>query len=244
MSEPLVSVIISTYNRYKYMLNALNSVLNQTYTNIEVIIVNDYSSQEEYNSFDISDSRIQIIHLNKETNSRAMCGFPSCGYVKTIGMKKASGYYIAFLDDDDVWLPHKLETQIKAMKLTGCKMSCTESLTGKGPYSSDVKYPLYNKERNFKDINAIFRGALSKGFPPIWDYNFIKVHNCIIGSSFIVERELIESVGYKLSIRMGLGRGSEDYDCWLKMFSKGEKCVYIYQPCIFYDEGHGSGRDY
>ncbi len=244
MSNPLISVIIPTYNRYKYMLNAVQSVLDQTYSTIEVIVINDHSSQEDYYIHEFSDSRVKIIHLNKETNSRSVCGFPSVGYVRTIGMKASTGNYISFLDDDDVWLPHKLETQLKVMQLTGCKMSCTEALTGKGPYSNDSKYSLFNKEKNFKDINAIFRGALSKGFPPIWDYNFIKIHNCIITSSFMVERKLIESIDYMQPIRMGQGRASEDYDCWLKMFAKGEKCVYIYQPCIFYDEGHGAGSNY
>lgn len=244
MQDIVVSVIIPTYNRYTYLLNAVNSVLNQTYTNTEIIIVNDFSSQGEYNSLDISDSRVKIINLDKETNSRVVCGFPSVGYVRTIGMKNSTGQYIAFLDDDDIWLQNKLELQLKVMKLTGCKMSCTEALTGKGPYSSDSKYQLYNKERNFNDINAIFRGGLSRGFPPIWDYTFIKVHNCIITSSFIVEKELIKSIDFMQPIRMGQGKASEDYDCWLKMFAKGEKCAYIYKPCIFYDEGHGTGSNY
>jgi len=244
MDIPLVSIIIPTYNRYKYMLNALNSVLNQTHENTEIIVVNDYSSQEEYSSFTVADSRVKLINLDKDTNSRIVCGFPSVGYVRTVGMKNSTGEYIAFLDDDDIWLPNKLELQLKVMKLTGCKMCCTEALTGKGPYSKDVKYPLFNKERNFNDINAIFRGGLSRGFPPIWDYNFIKIHNCIITSSFIVEKSLIESVGFMPPIRMGQGRASEDYDCWLRMFAKGEKCAYIYQPCIFYDEGHGAGSNY
>lgn len=242
--NPLISVIIPTYNRYTYMLNAVNSVLNQTYSNIEVIIVNDNSSDEDYYTYDCSDNRVNIIHLNKGNNSRNLYGFPSVGYVRTVGMKASTGDYIAFLDDDDIWLPNKLDVQLKAMQLTNCKMSCTEALTGRGPYSIDVKYPLFNKEINFKDINAIFRGTISKGFPSIWDYNFIKIHNCIITSSFIVERKLIESIDYMQPIRMGQGRASEDYDCWLKMFAKGEKCVYIYQPCIFYDEAHGTGRDY
>lgn len=244
MQDIVVSVIIPTYNRYTYLLNAVNSVLNQTYTNTEIIIVNDFSSQGEYNSLDISDSRVKIINLDKETNSRVVCGFPSVGYVRTIGIKNSTGQYIAFLDDDDIWLPNKLELQLKVMKLTGCKICCTEALTGKGPYSNDVKYQLYNKERNFNDINSIFRGALSKGFPPIWDYAFIKVHNCIITSSFIVEKELIKSIDFMQPIRMGQGKASEDYDCWLKMFAKGEKCAYIYKPCIFYDEGHGTGSNY
>ena len=65
-----VSVIIPTYNRFKYLLNAIESVVNQTHKDIEVIVVNDCSTEEEYYSFDFNSKfgeKLRIIHLDKNT---------------------------------------------------------------------------------------------------------------------------------------------------------------------------------
>ena len=68
-----VSVIIPTYNRFKYLLNAIESVVNQTHKDIEVIVVNDCSTEEEYYSFDFNSKfgeKLRIIHLDKNTITR------------------------------------------------------------------------------------------------------------------------------------------------------------------------------
>ena len=233
-----VSVIIPTYNRFKYLLNAIDSVQKQTYPNIEIIVVNDHSSDENYYTH-VFDEKIKVIHLDISGNSRAVCGFPSVGYVRTVGMKEATGKYIAFLDDDDIWFPNKILAQLIAMEKTNTQMSCCEAVTGKGPYDVKQKYIKYNSELHFNELNRIFRGYLTNGFPFIWDFNFMQVHNCIITSSFLVETELIKSIGYMPAIPMGAGRASEDYVCWLNIFKTGAKCVYVNEPFMFYDDGHG-----
>ena len=63
-----VSVIIPTYNRFSYLLNAINSIKEQTYSNIEIIVVNDCSTQKEYYEHDWSD--IKIIHLEKNSKDK------------------------------------------------------------------------------------------------------------------------------------------------------------------------------
>ena len=62
IKEPLVSVVIPTYNRFEYLLDAIQSVKNQTYSNIEIIVVNDCSTQEQYYSFDFGSS-VKIYYL-------------------------------------------------------------------------------------------------------------------------------------------------------------------------------------
>ena len=76
-----------------------------------------------------------------------MFGHASAGYVRTIGMKEAKGEYIAFLDDDDIWFPTKLEKQISAMDRTNCGMSSTEGLIGKKNerYNENKRYKRYNR---------------------------------------------------------------------------------------------------
>ena len=71
MDVDKVSVIIPTYNRFNYLMNTIRSIKLQTYKNIEIIVVNDCSTQEEYYEYDWND--IKIIHLN--TNSKEIFGF-------------------------------------------------------------------------------------------------------------------------------------------------------------------------
>lgn len=106
---PLVSVIIPTYNRSDRILRAIESVLHQTYENIEVIIVDDCSSDdtaETIKQFALSDSRIKYFCLDQNSG-------PS--KARNVGAEKASGEYIAFHDDDDEWFFDKLDFQMSLM---------------------------------------------------------------------------------------------------------------------------------
>lgn len=102
-----VSAIITTHNRCECLKAAIRSVLNQTYKNIELIIVNDASTDntEEYLK-SIQSDEIQIINIKKEESRGG-------NHARNKGILAATGYYIAFLDDDDVWLEEKIEKQVK-----------------------------------------------------------------------------------------------------------------------------------
>jgi glycosyltransferase involved in cell wall biosynthesis len=121
-----VSVIIPTYNRFKYLLNTIKSVKEQTYPNIEIIVVNDKSIEKEYYDYDWDSNNIKIIHLEK--NTKDIFGYTCTNFVRNKGIELSSGRYIAFCDDDDIWFPNKIEMQLKAMQETGCKMSSTDGL--------------------------------------------------------------------------------------------------------------------
>ena len=88
MSE-LISVIIPTYNRYTYLLKTLESVKNQTHKNIEIIVVNDGSSQEEYYQNKLEG----CIVLNMDKNSKQRFGHSPGGFQRSMGMKIASLKY-------------------------------------------------------------------------------------------------------------------------------------------------------
>jgi teichuronic acid biosynthesis glycosyltransferase TuaG len=133
-----VSVVIPTYNRFKYLLNTIKSVKEQTYTNIEIIVVNDKSIQKEYYGYDWESNDIKIIHLEK--NSKEIFGYACAGFVRNEGIKLSSGKYIAFCDDDDIWFPNKIEKQLIAMQETGCKMSSSDGLIGKGIFNPTNSY--------------------------------------------------------------------------------------------------------
>ena len=106
----LVSVIIPTYNRAGLIARSAQSVLNQTYDNLELIIVDDGSSDDTEDVVKkLNDSRVIYI---KQTNQGACAA-------RNNGIARARGELIAFQDSDDVWHDDKLERQIKTMKETG-----------------------------------------------------------------------------------------------------------------------------
>ena len=136
-----VSVIIPTYNRFKYLLNTIKSVKAQTYLNIEIIVINDKSTEKEYYDYDWESNNIKIIHLEK--NSKEIFGYACAGFVRNKGIELSSGKYIAFCDDDDIWFPNKIELQLKSMQETGCKMSSSDGLIGNGIFNPTKSYKKY-----------------------------------------------------------------------------------------------------
>jgi len=239
-SSPLVSVVIPTFNRFFFLLHAIRSVVGQTYGNLEIVVVNDRSTAGEYYKYDFGQFRnLSIVHL--EQNSKAVVGHACAALVRNHGMQAATGKYIAFLDDDDVWLPEKLTLQIGKMEKTGRGMSCTEGYLGKGVYEPWKKHPRYLEE-GFKGVlQEIYKntGYLKPDFPDVWTRDFLQIHNCCITSTVVVRRELMEQAGY-----MALKRnGEEDYDCWLKILNLTD-CDYLREPCAYYDAAHGHGNNY
>lgn len=107
-SQSKVSVIIPTYNRLSLLKKAIESVLTQTYTNFEIVVIDDGSSDgtREY-LLSLNDPRIKSILLYTNRGPNA---------ARNAGIRKAEGRYIAFLDDDDEWLSDKLEKQVNIFK--------------------------------------------------------------------------------------------------------------------------------
>ena len=234
-----VSVIISTYNRFKYLMNTIKSVKEQTYENIEIIVINDCSTENEYYKYDWKDNNIIIIHLTK--NSKTIFGHACAGFVRNKGIEISSGKYIAFCDDDDIWFPRKIEIQIREMNHSGCKLSSTDGLIGSGIYDNTKKYKKYNSEYYYESIINSYKNTnlLNNGIPNIWDLSFIKIHNCIICSSVVIEKTILDKIGNMRNLK----NGQEDYDCWLRALEY-TNCVYIEEICFYYDLGHGYGQKY
>lgn len=140
-----VSVVISTFNRFNFLLKAIESAKSQTYKNIEIIVVNDGSTQKEYYEHKWEDDdKVKIVHLEK--NTKELFGFPCPGYVRNKGIENSTGKYVAFCDDDDMWFPSKIQLQLDAMKASGCRMSCTEGLYGYGLRDPSRTYKKFNTE--------------------------------------------------------------------------------------------------
>jgi len=108
MNNPFFTVVIPTHNRWNLLKRAIESVLNQTFENFELIIVDDHST-DDTNSVvsSFSDPRVQYF-INHRTKG-------ACG-ARNVGIFSAKGEWVAFLDDDDVWLPEKLKYQYELIQ--------------------------------------------------------------------------------------------------------------------------------
>lgn len=202
--KPLVSVIITTFNRSELVKKAIDSVLNQTYMNFELIVVDDCSTdhtKEAVNSF--SDDRITYIQhaMNKGEGSR------------NSGLECVRGDYVAFLDDDDEWFKDKLELQVDLLSAKPANIGVVH--TGRVLYYTsteeevvDVKHRL-----DFCD-NALEDLAIDNG---------------ICTSTVMVRRQCLDQVGYFDETFPYC----QDYDMWIRL-AEGYQFTYIHKPLIRY----------
>lgn len=137
MKPPMASIIMPVYNSEKFMSAAIESVLCQTYSDWELVIIDDGSSdhsKEIATKFSLRDQRITIVHNEQ-----------NLGIAKTRnrGIERVTGKYVAFLDSDDLWLPNKLEEQLAIMEKNNIDFSCSSY------FVCDENGAILN-ERNFR----------------------------------------------------------------------------------------------
>ena len=168
--KPLISVIMSTYCRARVISNAINSILNQTFDNFELIIIDDGSkdgTKEIIENFAMRDERIRWVRF--ESNS----GTPAIRYNQ--GMSLAKGAYIAFMFDDDEFYPTALETLYKFM---------LENL------ECGMVYGL----ADYIDIRN--NSFIGKGFGAQWDFaKLVQQGNYLCNLSVLIKKEVIDDVG-------------------------------------------------
>ena len=199
---PRVSIIIPTHNRSELLSNTISSVLNQTLKDFEIIVVDDHSTDNTPNVVkSFNDTRIRYV-LNDGINS----GPSVC---RNLGISNASGEYIAFLDDDDEWLPKKLQTQIDVLDKSDQKVGCIYS-----------KVIVIDKKtgKNISDYSGIIK---KKG-------NLLSqliIRNPIHTSTLLIRRSCIDCVG-KFDEKM---RYMEDRDLWIRLAMHYE-FEYIDEP--------------
>lgn len=164
--EPiLISVIMPARNSERFIETAINSVINQTYTNWELLVINDNSSDHTADivkQFVNTDSRV-VLFENEQCFGVAM--------TRIKGIQNAKGQYIAFLDSDDQWICTKLSTQIEFLKKTGSKFVFSGS--------------------SYMDANGdIFNWVFN--VPCEVRYKDLLKQNVISNSSVVIEKKLVE----------------------------------------------------
>ena len=210
--NPLVSIIIPTYNRAEDLKRALQSVFDQTFTNWEVVIVDNHS-------VDDTDSLIKSFNNQKiklfKIHNRGIISAS-----RNLGLKHALGEYIAFLDSDDWWLPKKLEESIKYM------------IQGADIVYHDLFYVTKSDQRfNWRRV----RGRKLKS--PVF-YDLLESGNALPNSSVVVRKKLLNEIkGLSEDKDMV---SSEDYDAWLRIARISEKFQKIPDVLGFYWAGGGN----
>ena len=188
---PKVSVVITTYNYGHLIGETLSSVFAQTFDDFEVIVVDDASTD---NTREVM-AHYACPRLRCITHSESQRSWPSASRNEAI--HAASGQYIAFIDADDLWLPHKLELQIK----------CFESNPAHGMVYCDVE--------DFEHPSGRSLGRISDGvYLPAGDILVpLLISNCILSPSPVVRCAVFEEVGlWDERIRK-----CEDWDLWLRI---------------------------
>ena len=111
--KEIISIVMPTFNVEEYVGDAIESIINQTYTNWELLITDDCSTDNTVdiiNSYVKIDSRIKLFCLDKNSGA---------GVARNNSIEKANGRYISFCDSDDWWYPYKLDVQYNFMKIKG-----------------------------------------------------------------------------------------------------------------------------
>jgi glycosyltransferase involved in cell wall biosynthesis len=186
--KPQVSVVVPTYNRGGFIRETIESVLMQTYADFEVIVVDDGSTDGTAEIIStIVDDRI---HYHWQENS----GLPA--RARNVALSAARGRYVAFLDSDDLWLPEKLESQIR----------CFAAHPDAGLVYCDAMYFGQTASHGRSLIRGMLEGNIFDG---------LLVRNRIPALTAVVRRECLDSVG-QFSEEPAL-RSAEDYHLWLRI---------------------------
>lgn len=208
MNTPLVSVIITTYNREKYLDEAISSVINQTFKNFEILVIDDGSKQNYAENICNKYKDCYYFFKNNGGVSSA----------RNYGIRKSKGTYIAFLDDDDYWKPNKLEKQVKLLsKYTDvdCIHSSLEVIDEAGKRLN--KNLGATKQKAHKRSGFVFWNALG-----VW---LVKASTPLIRKKVFTKGLLFDE-----SLEVG-----EDTDFYQRMFYK-HKVLYINEPLAYYRE--------
>ncbi|AZZ91404.1 glycosyltransferase [Hahella sp. KA22] len=212
---PLVSVIMPVYNREKTVAQAIESVLAQSFTDFELIVVDDGStdrSAEVVKGFS-QDVRVRY-HLQENS------GRPSLA--RNSGLKLARGQWVAFLDSDDRWTPTKLERQIALLEQCAAQgVSLDLVISDYEVMESEVvKHSSFFKAYS---VNKRLAGAVEQSFPDGWTYRQRPFLQALYGLGFaatqavLVRRSLLERVGGFDSELVF----AEDNDLWMTISEQG-----------------------
>ena len=193
----LVSVVIPSYNHAHFLMQTLQSVIDQTYTNWEALVIDNHSEDNTdsvVNSF--KDTRIKLLKINNGGVIAAS---------RNLGIQHAQGEWVAFLDSDDYWKEDKLEICADFLNKNNQYVGICHSEDWSSKDNKFIKN--YGPEKNFT-----FKRLLTKG-------------NCISLSAMVVKKSIIVDVNNFSENTEFIT--AEDYDLWLKLSKRGHRIKFI-----------------
>ncbi len=211
----MISVVIPLYNKEQSIVTTLHTILNQTYQDFEIIIVDDGSTDHSVKEVaKMLDPRIRLIHQSNAGVSAA----------RNRGIEEARGEYIAFLDADDEWKPDYLKTQYElTLKYPGCSVFASnyEFKDTQGTVT-----PTIIRKLSFKGVDGILSNyfeVASCSNPPLWT------------SAVMVKKSAIQSIGgFPIGIKSG-----EDLLTWARLARRYSIAFYTIPLATFiFDKQH------
>ena len=203
---PLISVVMSCYNRQNYVAQAIESILNQTYTNFEFIIIDDCSTDNTYKiikKYVKRDKR--IIALRNKVNKGIV-------YALNRGLKLAKGKYIARMDDDDISLPQRFEKQVRYMQTNPDVVVLGSDV--KSFCDEDKDYRSWVDAFDADELALILNFKCSISHP-----------NVMIRKDFLDKHSLSYLKEYEFA---------EDYALWAQVMLKGGKIENLKEPLLLH----------
>lgn len=204
--NPLVSVIIPVYNGEKYIEECLRSVYQQSYHRIEIILIDDGSTDNSLNLINQFPGEKKVISQQNTDVSQA----------RNVGIQNADGQFIAFLDQDDVWENAKLEKQVHAFR---------ENPDTDLVFTDSFKFNDKGDRRHPRDKHEIASRLNDQNL-----FSTLVRKNILMPSAVMIKKESIEKAGLFDSSFKTCG----DYEMWLRMAAMGMKFKYLPEPLALY----------
>jgi len=205
---PLVSIVIPAYNVAPYIGETLRSVFAQTFTDFEVIVINDGSPDTQEFERVLAPFRERIRYLKQENRGASAA--------RNAGLRAARGEFVGFLDADDLWLPNYLEDQLAVIRERNCDLVCADALiVGESP-----------------DAGRTYFETVMEAAPPkeVTFLDLLSGERSLITSGVLARREHVLEVGLfdeKL-------RNAQDFDLWLRLARRGSRLAYQPQVLLKY----------
>jgi glycosyltransferase involved in cell wall biosynthesis len=215
MAAPAVSVVMPVYNGERWLSHALESALAQTFTDFELVVVDDGSTDGSVSivqSFAERDPRVRLVRT-------AHAGLAPA---RTVSLAEAGGQLVAFLDADDEWVPERLERQLPLVDDRTVVFSdfwyLDDGDTEMGPRLSEAA-----------SLPAV-------RYPAVGLFPYLLTYGCFIQiSSVLAPRELLVEAGAFRGFP-----GCEDYEMWLRLAVRGARFDYVDEPLMVYRKHSGS----
>ena len=205
-------MVIPTHNRRELLIQAVASVRSQTMSDLEIVVVDDGSTDDTMSALSsISDLRLSVIHLSEAHG---------VSHARNRGIRAATGQWIAFLDDDDLWSPEKLARQLQAARETGRSWACSGSVT----------------------VDAALQ-VIAGSPPPTPDViaDTLPLRNCVPAgaSNVVVARQLLNAAG-EFDERL---RHLADWDLWIRLASRDLPAVVPFPDVAYRLHGSNASDD-